>query len=125
VTPCSFTGSTGSLNPPVRIFGGSGSFTFAGSAVCVSGGAPVIGTLMAAGTYQSTSCGTGVWKGSATLPDGRTRSFSIVFHAFTGAIFFPDESNPANASGTAELIPTGPDLNACFAVATIVGAFAI
>ena len=121
---CAVLGATGNLNPSVQITGGTGSFSFSGQVACQVNGAPTLGTISASGTYSNTVCGTGTADGSASIPGLGTRSFHIQFVAGAGAVFVPSFS-PTNIAGAVQLLPTGPDANACVSVFTVVGGFSV
>ena len=113
-----FTGGT------FQITGGTGTFSFSGQVACQVNGAPTLGTISASGSYSNTVCGTGTADGSASIPGLGTRSFHIQFVAGAGAVFVPSFS-PTNIAGAVQLLPTGPDPNACVSVFTVVGGFSV
>jgi hypothetical protein len=111
---CALTGETGSLTPPVQIQGGTGSFTFGGSAVCsVNTDPPALSTLSASGTYVNQICGTGTADGSASLNVGGGAHVysSVGFHIdFTSSVGVVNINNGAGR-GAVQISPTAPGTN--------------
>jgi hypothetical protein len=122
---CVVAGATGSIEPSVQWVGGEGDFTFAGTVACQVFGAPLIGTLSAAGHFVNAVCGTGVATGTAEIPGYGSKAFTIQFVAGVGVVIV--DGLP---SGAVQLIPTGPDtsgapLTNCVEEFTVVGAFSV
>jgi hypothetical protein len=84
---CTYEGTTNTLTP-VLYTGGSGNFSFTGTAVCAwDSGTPGVGTIVANGTYSNLVCGTGTADGTANITVNGTTvtiSFHIQFAASAG-----------------------------------------
>jgi len=122
---CQFGGLTGSLNPPVPPVtrpGGSGNFTFGGSATCVvthgTTSASVTATISASGSYRNDICGTGEASGTATVTFGpgspvasATATFSIRFVAGVGVLtisaWADSSGHRGQGGGQVTIVPTG------------------
>jgi hypothetical protein len=114
---CGVTGETGSLTPPVRFTGGSGSFTFGGQGVCtVNGEVPSPATITASGWYVNTLCpGFMTWDGSLSVSTAGRQYNNVPFHIEVVAGFGDMNINNGAAYGGFDFTPTAPgtDLIIC------------
>jgi len=122
-----FAGATGSLNPPVPLTGGSGTFAFssiacAGASVAVNadGGdtdaEAGLCVIVSSGSYSSIACGTGNVSGTSTVTsttavsldggENGTVTFNILFIAGVGVL--TGTANDGDTTvGVVDIIPTG------------------
>ena len=143
---CAFTGLAGNLTPPVPAaptLGGSGTFTFGGSATCAlsHGGGPAVpvnATINASGRYDNTVCGTGTATGTASITfqansTGTTSAnatFSINFASGVGALhissFVDNQGHKGQGGGEVTIVPAqGSCTSGGVSAFTVAGGFAV
>jgi hypothetical protein len=123
---CQFTGGTTSMSPPMQYQGGSGSFTFSGTADCAGiDGDGVLGptefllkdlSMSASGTYTNTVCGTSTWTFSSIAVSqlGRGQILSLDGVSAT----FADGTGPLRGTfaGTNDAINDAPQGGGAFVI---------
>jgi hypothetical protein len=87
---CTLQGTTTSLNPPIPAppkTGGTGNFSFNGSAKCVQGIKLTTYAISSSGSYKSIVCGTGSASGTATFSGGPSPiNYNITFVGGQGTL---------------------------------------
>jgi hypothetical protein len=84
---CQFSGTTTQLTPIPVTGANTGTYTFSGTANCVTANGPLLGiALSSGGTYSNVQCGTGTARGSITIGGVGSFSYEIVFAAGQGVL---------------------------------------
>lgn len=103
---CKFSGQTTSLTPiaaPPKT-GGTGSYSFSGSATCVSGTKTINSTINSTGTYTNTVCGTGTATGTASFSAGPASiSYTITFVNGVGSL---KVTGGGSGNGAVDIVPS-------------------
>jgi hypothetical protein len=109
---CVFAGATANAVPGVKTVGGSGTYSFAGSATCVLNGKTEASSISSSGTYKSIVCGTGSAAGSASIAgnkgDSASGSLSITFVGGQGTLVAHvsiDGKPPITVTGPVSIAP--------------------
>jgi hypothetical protein len=84
---CQFNGLTSQLTPIPVTGGNTGTYTFSGTANCVTAnGAQTSTPVLSSGTYNNIQCGTGTAVGSVSVTGIGSFSYSITFAAGQGVL---------------------------------------
>ncbi len=103
---CTLTGKTTSLTPipaPPKT-GGTGSFSFSGTATCLKGATRLVVGVSASGSYKNTICGTGSAVGGASFTGGpHPIGFKVTFVGGVGAF---QVTGGGSGGGVVDIVPT-------------------
>jgi hypothetical protein len=84
---CQFSGVTSQLTPVPKTGPSSGTYTFSGTANCITATGPKLNIpVTSSGTFDNIQCGTGTARGSVSITGVGSFSYSITFASGVGVL---------------------------------------